>query len=449
MTSFDPIDTESMQKGTIMPHRHRLLPRMVSLTLMVILLLLPLWSCVQGHEAVPTLTSKQAMTPTSTEATPPSLTTTLSPTSTPAVATSPAPALPFEQLEDLSDADKVARAFIRESFSVRGRLLPWEHFHPEGDRMALFLEKRQEITRLRRALSSRDEPFRSIALEKILEYREGGRVLYYFRSEERVDGGMSKNHYYVLLKQDGDRWKILSALSDDGGSTQLVSQSFVITVRRHVYEHRPTQAIQSLIYMNRKLLTPERLQPIVDAEKATIEKEAAAMREPFVMSEEPHDAALEAFDRTAMVNYQYRWALSQNPRWGNFSESGGDCQNYASQVIHAGVAPMDNVGEHQWYDFRNYNHTRSWAVTVAMRQYILHNVGKGPHAELHPSPNTLLPGDMVHIDWDHDGGTDHVVVVLVPGANPLVTSHTPHFFALELSDVRGAKTYIHLTGYGP
>ncbi|MBQ1533258.1 MAG: amidase domain-containing protein, partial [Erysipelotrichaceae bacterium] len=54
------------------------------------------------------------------------------------------------------------------------------------------------------------------------------------------------------------------------------------------------------------------------------------------------------YDRNAAVAYLDQYSHSRNPQWYNFTDEGGNCQNYASQAMLAGGIPMDYEGEEQW-----------------------------------------------------------------------------------------------------
>ena len=55
------------------------------------------------------------------------------------------------------------------------------------------------------------------------------------------------------------------------------------------------------------------------------------------------------YDRNAAKAYIDSWWNKRNPSWGDFDSLGGDCTNYASQVINAGGIPEDKTGSYQWY----------------------------------------------------------------------------------------------------
>lgn len=61
------------------------------------------------------------------------------------------------------------------------------------------------------------------------------------------------------------------------------------------------------------------------------------------------------YDRQAALSYMLRWVGRRNSQWGDYSDSGGNCMNFASQVLTAGGIPM----EPGWY-WEEGDFTMSW-----------------------------------------------------------------------------------------
>lgn len=349
--------------------------------------------------------------------------------------------------KELSDSEQVARDFIEESFSICGSLLKWDSYHSESGHMKLFVELRTDIFKSRRTLSKIADRTYSISLEKNKEYVDGRLMFYHFSAVEQIDSGIAKTQYALLLQEEAGEWKLVSALSDDSGSMQLVGKPFIRQVQAELHAGNIKDVMHLLHEMPVKILDPEEMIRISKLEEATIQEEAKQMNEGSLVPQSTDDLDSLSFSRFAMRNYQNKWALSRNPNWGDFSKLGGDCQNYASQVIFAGGAPMDQVGSYQWYYLGPGNRVPAWTGVRSMQTYILNNSGVGPHGVLHSSANTLLCGDMIHIDWDYDGLYDHAVVIYNAGSNPTLSSHTQDLLNYELSNLGGSKRYIHLSGY--
>ncbi len=120
-------------------------------------------------------------------------------------------------------------------------------------------------------------------------------------------------------------------------------------------------------------------------------------------------AAYGTYDRNAAGDYAYSWALSRNPAYRDFSGSGGDCTNFASQALRAG-GWADKTG---WYlDWNNWwynslNQTQSWTYVPAMKQFV-YTSGRGVALAY---LNDLQKGDMMQVDFGADGSWDHTAIV--------------------------------------
>ena len=71
------------------------------------------------------------------------------------------------------------------------------------------------------------------------------------------------------------------------------------------------------------------------------------------------------YDRARAVEYAHRWAYGRNPRFFDFSSIGGDCTNFASQVIYAGSGVMNFSTTLGWYYISAAERTASSQLGVA------------------------------------------------------------------------------------
>lgn len=125
------------------------------------------------------------------------------------------------------------------------------------------------------------------------------------------------------------------------------------------------------------------------------------------------------YDRTAALAYAQEWVGKRNlDPWTAYDGSGGNCQNYASQVMHAGGIPQDHTGNYQWkwygasMDYSNTARGRSgsWAGVDEFYRYATGNVGGfGLVAEADVNFWAGEPGDFIQLGID--GRWNHVVVI--------------------------------------
>ncbi len=134
------------------------------------------------------------------------------------------------------------------------------------------------------------------------------------------------------------------------------------------------------------------------------------------------------YNRENAVAYAHRWALSRNPRYFDFEGIGGDCTNFASQVIYAGSGVMNHTPVYGWYYIDSYNRSPSWTGVNYLYNFIVNNHGPGPFAERVDIRN-VKPGDIAQLSFIGDGFFNHSPVIVHTGTPPaldniLVAAHT-------------------------
>lgn len=159
-----------------------------------------------------------------------------------------------------------------------------------------------------------------------------------------------------------------------------------------------------------------------------------------------------AFDREKMKVYQENNWNIRPLRWGNFNDMGGDCTNYASQVIYAGGAPMNKGKYLQWYYYNYNNRSPSWTSSETLYYFLTNNNSTGPQGTVVSSTDDLLIGDLIQLDIDGDGKFDHTAVVYNPVGYlktlPTITAHSFDRFNEPLNVFNYFYIrFIHLNGY--
>jgi hypothetical protein len=116
------------------------------------------------------------------------------------------------------------------------------------------------------------------------------------------------------------------------------------------------------------------------------------------------------YNRTAAVSYAHQWAYSRNSAYPDFTNLGGDCTNFISQILRAGGAPMDNAGSYQWYYTSMTSRSPSWSGVEQLYSYLVGNTYTGPYARS-GSLTELRPGDIVQLKTLPDRYGHSTVVV--------------------------------------
>ena len=147
------------------------------------------------------------------------------------------------------------------------------------------------------------------------------------------------------------------------------------------------------------------------AQEQLQEREADREREPGELQ------AQYAYDRQVAAAYADRYVDERNDAWPDYAGSGGNCQNFASQVLLAGGIPMDIYGDAvwKWYSDEVSNspgaqgRSSSWTGVNQFVEYAAENTGYGLVAETEAPYFSGEPGDLLHMGIDGDWG--HTVVI--------------------------------------
>lgn len=70
------------------------------------------------------------------------------------------------------------------------------------------------------------------------------------------------------------------------------------------------------------------------------------------------------FSKSNAIAYAEKYALVHNPSYISFDNNGGDCTNFASQILHAGGLPKTKT----WYNYSN-----PWVRVKELRNYLINN----------------------------------------------------------------------------
>lgn len=146
--------------------------------------------------------------------------------------------------------------------------------------------------------------------------------------------------------------------------------------------------------------------------------------------------------RRRAIDYADQWAGNAgdphraNPDYENFGDGGGDCTNFASQVMRAGG--FDDVGDgiddwhrgdaDDWYynngpHFPGNTNSNTWSVAQANRDFVVNSgrgevVGTSPMPAsgaldpLAPSKAGLVPGDLIYYHDEATGTINHTAVYM-------------------------------------
>ena len=133
------------------------------------------------------------------------------------------------------------------------------------------------------------------------------------------------------------------------------------------------------------------------------------------------------YHRGNAVAYAHQWALGRNPKFYDFELLGGDCTNFASQVLYAGAGVMNFTPTYGWYYHSLNRRAPAWTGVEYLYRFLIRNRGVGPVA-VETDLSQAEPGDLVQLSFDGETFSHSPVIVSVgepPSLyNTLVAAHS-------------------------
>jgi hypothetical protein len=160
--------------------------------------------------------------------------------------------------------------------------------------------------------------------------------------------------------------------------------------------------------------------------------------------------AMLEYNRQNAVEYAHRWALDRNPKYLDFDDYGGDCTNFASQVIYAGSRKMNYTPIYGWYYNSAYDRTPSWTGVEFFHNFLIGNKGAGPFAK-EVDVSEIRIGDVIQLSFNGNY-FQHSPVVVSTGSpvtldNILISTHTYDRDNYPITNYSYSKIrFIHIVG---
>ena len=162
-----------------------------------------------------------------------------------------------------------------------------------------------------------------------------------------------------------------------------------------------------------------------------------------------------------MRTYIRNWANGRNPAYVDLTGSGGNCANFASQVLVAGGTPEDRVGDYHWY-YNGWNSERSCVYADYLQRYTYGNTGYGISSnqkywlDLYPTQESNLQvGDLIFLyrytSGENESAAYHTLIVSQrkTGSNKtcLVSAHNSNAFDKPITSYPNRKLLRLMKGY--
>ena len=141
---------------------------------------------------------------------------------------------------------------------------------------------------------------------------------------------------------------------------------------------------------------------------------------------------IKPYIRENALKYANRYALSQNPVFGNFAGIGGNCTNFVSQCIYAGSCKMNYKPTFGWYYISLDDRSPSWTGVDFFYNFITENADVGPFGRV-ITLDELEIGDVIQLGRNEEGYYHTLIVVGFDGEDTLVAAQTDNAFGRPLS----------------
>ena len=151
------------------------------------------------------------------------------------------------------------------------------------------------------------------------------------------------------------------------------------------------------------------------------------------------------YDRKKVYDYARKWAYARNPKYYNYDNVGGDCTNFVSQCIFAGIGQMNYNINNGWYYINGNNKSPSWTGVEFLYKFLILNNGVGPKGKI-SQIDQLEVGDVIQLSFNNNKFT-HSLIVVQNGTNienTFIAAHTYDVFGKSVSEYYGVENYRYI-----
>lgn len=149
-----------------------------------------------------------------------------------------------------------------------------------------------------------------------------------------------------------------------------------------------------------------------------------SQQKPDIQLTEEQQKAIDYAHRYCGVSTEEEYEFKFNKEYKNFNPDGGDCANFASQIMYeSGRFKKNSI-----WNYNNRDGTKAWVNAQGFKNYILNSgrgslISKGSYEETYKESYNLRPGDFVA--YEKGGRITHVSTVTGVDSKgyPLVTCH--------------------------
>lgn len=129
-----------------------------------------------------------------------------------------------------------------------------------------------------------------------------------------------------------------------------------------------------------------------------------------------------SYNRDLAVEYALNWALKRNPKYYDYENLGGDCTNFVSQCLFAGINKM-NFRNYGWYYFNANNKSPSWTGAKYFYEFLINNTNEGPKGKI-INRNMVRVGDIIFLSFDNIEYTHCMIITKIIGNQIFICCHS-------------------------
>ena len=152
------------------------------------------------------------------------------------------------------------------------------------------------------------------------------------------------------------------------------------------------------------------------------------------------------YNREKAISYAIKWAKKRNPKYYDFSKIGGDCTNFVSQCIYAGVGVMNYKISSGWFYSSPSLRAPSWTGVNEFYRFATNNNSYGFYAQLCDESQLEL-GDVVQLGNSDEDFYHTLIVSQIKNDKIYVCSHSRDFLSVPLENFLINKIrFLHVLG---
>jgi hypothetical protein len=258
-----------------------------------------------------------------------------------------------------------------------------------------------------------------LRVDNVEDLEEGTRItisedsITNFSEYPDVDAEQYDIIHYFVLDETADGIKILSHLQRGTLYWALIGENReYIKTDESIDIDENAEADMTIETDNVPVLTDAQVIEYIHAQKDELFRKADSNLQlrNQVIDEDKEFVYDHPYNRDEAIRYANNWINRRNTEWLDYSNLGGNCQNFASQSMVAGGIPMDTQGDHvwKWFDATLNNttatqgRTSSWTGVDEFYAYAQLNDGFGLVADADANFDQGEIGDIIILGFDEN-----------------------------------------------